>query len=106
MPAQEARRSYSSDPNAYPTSGTKPFIKNQWFKDVVESQEPFLANHPGEMGDQFPDLEIIKKLGCGSIVNVPIVKSGQTVAVINILHEEGYFTDQRFCQAIALAELL
>ena len=106
QPAQLARRSYSSNPTTYPTSGTKPILKTQWFKDVVESQKPFLANSPDQMGDQFPDLDIIESLGCGSIVNVPVVKSGKTVAVINILHETGYFTDQRFKEALALAKFL
>jgi hypothetical protein len=101
-----ARRSYSSDQDTYPTTGTKPIIINQWFQDVIEAQKPFVANHPDQMGDQFPDLDVIQRIGCGSIVNVPIVKNGKTIAVINILHKEGYFTPSRYAAACALASLL
>ena len=103
---QVARRAYSSNHKVYPTSGTKPIVRTQWFKDVVEGQKPFLANYPEQMGDQFPDLEFIKTLGCGAIVNVPVIKNGKTVAVINILHEGGYFTPERYAQALQLAKLL
>jgi len=101
-----ARRAYSSNPDAYPTSGTKPIVKNDWFEKVVVQQTPFLANAPEQMGDQFPDLSLITSLGCGSIVNVPVIRDGNAVAVINILHAAGFFTPERFEQACALAELV
>jgi len=101
-----ARRSFSSNQQIYPTSGTKPIVRTQWYEDVVEGQQPFLANHADQMGDQFPDLDIIKSIGCGSIVNVPVVRNGQTVAVINILHEEGFFTQERYDEACALAAIM
>ncbi len=101
-----ARRAYSSNQSAYPTSGTKPITKNDWFEKVVVQQNPFLANVPEQMGDQFPDLSLITSLGCGSIVNVPVVKDGETVAVINILHTTGFFTPERFQAACELANLV
>ncbi len=101
-----ARRAYSSNQQAYPTSGTKPITTNDWFEKVVVRQKPFLANAPEQMGDQFPDLGLITSLGCGSIVNVPVVKDGETVAVINILHATGFFTPERFQAACELANLV
>jgi len=100
-----AKRAYSSKPDAYPTSGTKPIIHNDWFEKVVVQQKPFLANAPDQMGDQFPDLDLITSLGCGAIVNVPVVQNGKTILVINILHETGFFTPENFQAACALAEL-
>ncbi|MGJ8530293.1 hypothetical protein [Maritalea sp.] len=106
-----ARRSFSSNQTVYPSGGKmpgeyKPMIQNQWYQDVVVDQRPYLANRTSEMGDQFPDLSVIESLGCGSIVNVPVVKDGKTVSVINILHEEGYFTPKRYEAACALAQTL
>lgn len=106
-----ARRSYSSNETIYPSGGNlpgeyKPMTPNQWYQDVVVGQQPFLANKASEMGDQFPDLSIIEGLGCGSIVNVPVVKDGKTVSVINILHEEDHFTPERYKAACELAQKL
>jgi hypothetical protein len=101
-----ASRSFTTNEDAYPTSGTKPIIETDWFEKVVINQKAFLANHPDDMGDQFPDLDVIKSLGCGSIANVPVIRNRQTVAVINVLHKAGYFSPKRFEQACALAEFL
>lgn len=87
-----AKRIFSSHNDAFPVSGEKPIMRNDWFKQVVENKTLFCANQPEQMGDQFPDIDLIKALGCGSVLNVPIIISGKTVAVANILHRAGFFT--------------
>ncbi len=106
-----ARRSFSSNQTVYPSGGNlpgeyKPMTRNQWYEDVVVGQRPYVANKLSEMGEQFPDLAVIESIGCGSIVNVPVVRDGKTVSVINILHEEGYFIPERYAAACALAQIL
>ncbi len=95
MAAGVARRNYSSDPVSYPTSGTKPVQHNSWFEIVHGQGECFVANTLAEIAEVFPDHVVIGGLGCGSVVNLPIVLGGSLVATMNILHEEHYYTEAR-----------
>ncbi|SDL52905.1 GAF domain-containing protein [Aliiruegeria lutimaris] len=95
MAAGLARRNYTNDPVSYPTSGTKPIQHNSWFEIVHGRGECFVANTLVEIADVFPDHAVIGGLGCGSVVNLPIVLGGSLVATMNILHEEHHYTDAR-----------
>lgn len=100
MPALLARRSYTSDPANYPASGTKEITMNRWFDHVHRKGETFVANTLAEIATVFPDAELIGRLGCGSVVNLPVIQNGQLVATMNILHAEHYYTPERamFCK--------
>ena len=92
-----ANRAFSSDNEKYPVSGTKPIEMNSWF-DVIHTQgKTFTANTLIEISTVFPDHELIGSLGCGSVVNLPVVFSGELVATINLLHEENYYSSERVC---------
>ena len=95
MQAMLARRAYTDDPVNYPTSGTKPIVIDRWFEQVHGRHESFVANTLAEIDTVFPDAELIGRLGCGSVVNLPIILGGTMVATVNILHEEGYYTPER-----------
>jgi len=95
MKTELARRAYTSDPENYPTSGTKPITRNSWFAIVHDLHECFVANTIDDIAAVFPDYELINSLGCQSVVNLPIVISGTLAATVNILHEEGYYTEER-----------
>ena len=95
MDAMLARRAYTSDPENYPCSGTKPVEMNAWFEVVHGRREMFVANTLAEIAQVFPDHELIGSLGCGSVVNLPIVLGGQLVATMNILHREHHYTPAR-----------
>ena len=90
-----ARRDFSSDPIAYPTSGTKPITLDRWFDVVHRQQKIFVANTINEIADVFPDYEKIRSLGCSSVVNLPVIIEDELVATINFLHEEHYYTPER-----------
>ncbi|MGR3762199.1 GAF domain-containing protein (plasmid) [Roseobacteraceae bacterium NS-SX3] len=100
MQAMLARRAYTDDPQNYPVSGTKPVEMNSWFDIVHGRHETFAANTLADIAKVFPDAELIGRLGCGSVVNLPVLLGGDLVATVNILHEEGYYTPRR----VALAE--
>ena len=95
MGAMLARRAYTSDPEAYPTSGTKPVEMNAWFEVVHGRHECFVANTLAEIAEVFPDHELIGSLGCGSVVNLPVILRGELVATVNALHEEGHYGPER-----------
>jgi len=99
MEAMLARRAYTDDAENYPTSGTKPITINSWFEQVHGRKETFVANTLDDIAKVFPDSELIGKLGCGSVINLPILIEGELVATVNMLHEEGYYTPERVAQA-------
>lgn len=98
----EASRLHSSDPAAYPVSGRKPIVPNRWTATVLDARQAFVANTIEEIATVFPDHELIASLGCGSVVNVPVVVGGAVIGTANILHEADWFTAERVAAAMAL----
>jgi hypothetical protein len=92
---QEACRAYSSHPEEYPVSGIKPVRFDAWFDVVHRQQRMFIANTIQEIAAMFPDHEKIWSMGCGSVVNVPVIVDGALAATINILHAEHHYTRER-----------
>ena len=90
-----ARRAYSSHPIDYPVSGTKPIRYDSWFEIVHKQHKPFVANTIADIAKVFPDHEKIWSLGCGSVVNLPVLIGGQLAATVNMLHEEYYYSPAR-----------
>ncbi len=90
-----ARRAYSSHPVDYPVSGTKPIHYDSWFEIVHKQHKLFVANTIADIAKVFPDHEKIWSLGCGSVVNLPVIIEGQLAATINMLHEEHYYNPAR-----------
>jgi hypothetical protein len=98
MPKRLARRAYSNMPLDYPVSGTKPITIDHWFDVVHHQKKIFVANTITEIAQVFPDHEKIWALGCGSVVNLPVIIDGEMVATINMLHEEHYYSPERVKQ--------
>jgi hypothetical protein len=90
-----ARRAYTSDPENYPASGTKPVEMNRWFEMVHGRREIFVANTLIEIARVFPDHALIGSLGCGSVVNLPIVLGDQLAGTMNALDREHHYTPER-----------
>lgn len=97
-----ARRSYSNMPEAYPVSGEKPTDPNRWTEVVHDRGETFVANTIEEIAEVFPDHELIRSLGCESVLNLPIILGGEVLGTMNCLDVAGYFTPEK----IAAAETL
>lgn len=95
MKAELSRRAYSSDPASYPVSGTKPIRYDSWFDIVHKQRDYFIANTLDDISKVFPDYELIGSLGCGSVVNMPVILGGELVGTLNLLHEEQYYTPER-----------
>ena len=95
MVHEMARRAYSSHPVDYPVSGTKPIHYDSWFEIVHKQHRLFVANTIADIAKVFPDHEKIWSLGCGSVVNLPVIIDGQLAATINMLHEEHHYNPAR-----------
>lgn len=97
-----AQRIYSNMPDAYPVSGTKPANETDWSRQVIVEKRTFVANDIEAIADVFDDYELIRSLGCESVINVPIVVGGDVLGTINCLHEAGFYTPERVAAAEAL----
>ena len=93
-----ARRVFSDHPAAYPVSGAKPIRRDSWFDIVHGQRRSFVANTLDDIAKVFPDFELIGSLGCGSVLNLPVVLEGELAATINLLHGEHYYTVERVAE--------
>lgn len=96
-----ARRVYTSHPDEYPVSGTKPILRDSWSEMVLDRKETFVANAPGDYAAFFPDHALIAALGCGAAVNVPVLHDRTVVATVNFLAPAGHFTPARVARLAA-----
>jgi hypothetical protein len=99
-----AGRVHTSDPVNYAVSGTKPINRTYWFDIIHVERRPFVANTIADISKVFPDHETIRSLGCGSVINLPVVIADELAGTVNLLHEEHYYTPERL-QAAGLLSL-
>lgn len=99
-----ACRTYSSHPEDYPVTGTKPMKSNPWFEQVIGRGESFVANETAGFSPFFADHALINALGCESAMNIPVSDGEQVVGTVNILDEAGHFTPDRVAALQALVD--
>jgi hypothetical protein len=90
-----SRCAYTSDPVNHSTSDTKPINYGPWFDTVHTGREYFVANTIEAIAEVLFDHELINKLGCQSIVNMPVIIGGTLIAVVNMLNVAGHYTPER-----------
>lgn len=100
--ARQSRRLYSNMPDAYPVSGTKPTNETDWARVVLRDKRIFVANDIATIAEVFPDHELIRSLGCESVINVPVVVGDQVIGTINCLHEAHFYTPDKVAASEAL----
>ena len=66
-----------------------------WSRTVIEERKTFVANSIEAIAEVFPDHELIRSLGCGSVVNLPVVFNGMVIGVANALDAFGHYTPER-----------
>ena len=91
----EASRIYSSMPDVYPVFGRKPIPEGAWFNTVIRNGQIFRAQNIREIAAVFPDHEKIASLGCGAILNIPVVAGGKLLGCINCLDVESAYGDNK-----------
>ena len=102
----EAERRYSNQPVAYPVSGRKSMGDTPWFRTVVQAKKPWLGRTMDDIRWAFFDHELIASLGCGSCMNLLVIHDGVLLGTINMLHEEGYYSEADLAVASPFAQLL
>ena len=102
LAASKSRRIYTNQPAVYPVSGLKDITPNAWTAQVLDARKTFVANTLEEIATVFPDHPIIRSLGCGSVVNMPVFLAGKFLGTLNILHQPGHYTPERVARLHAL----
>ena len=85
-------RLHSSNPDAYPVGGRKSLSRDidpEWTRTCIESRRVFLGLTPADVRRIFADHELIARLGCGAIANVPVVDGDTVLGTLCILTPEG-----------------
>lgn len=104
--AQESRRYYSSQPQAYPVGGRKPIrADHPWMQQVMPRGEPWIGKDHADIQRAFPDHALIRSLGCESVLNVPVRWAGRTIGTINLLHQAGRYRPKDAATARLFAAL-
>jgi hypothetical protein len=99
-------RVYSSAPSAYPVAGEKVMPRDApWIVQVVVRRRPYLGIDPAAVAAVFSDHALIKSLGCGAVVNLPVVDGDRTLGVLNLLDSEGAYDAGSVAAALPLAQL-
>ncbi|KGM34726.1 hypothetical protein P409_08630 [Inquilinus limosus MP06] len=101
----EAERVYTNDA-AYPVTGRKPMQENRWSAQVIGRREVFLARTLAEIAEVFPDHELIGSLGCGAVLNFPVLYDGKVLGTVNVLDAEGRYDEAAAERGRWLAPLL
>lgn len=94
---RQMERIYSSHPDDYPVGGRKDVsndVAADWLQACLVSQQPFFGPTRADVERVFKDANLISRLGCGSVINAPVLRAGATVAVLNVLDAEGAYTVQ------------
>jgi GAF domain-containing protein len=96
------RRLFTSHPADYPVGGEKTVeISPGWLGTVIEDKEPFMAADLNALREVFADSGLIQRLGCGAVINVPVLDDGRNVVgVLAMLDAEGRYTQQSLETAV------
>lgn len=102
MPLMQVRRVYSSHPDVYPVLGTKPIVLDPWFEAMRTERRITAINTAAGMEGEFPDLELIRSLGCNASLSVPVMVGGELIGTINALDAEGRYGPDAVARAADL----
>ncbi|SEF82157.1 GAF domain-containing protein [Nonomuraea solani] len=99
------RRVHSSHPAEYPVGGEKTVeVAQGWLTRCIEGRQPYFGPDKAAVREIFADHELIESLGCGSIINVPVLgDDGEVLGVLNILDAEGGYDEKSVTAAQTIA---
>ncbi|MGG5808530.1 GAF domain-containing protein [Falsiroseomonas sp. CW058] len=103
--ANESQRYYSNMPKEYPVGGRKPINQTHWFQRVLGAGQCYIGRSYADIQDVFFDHELIRSLGCESVLNVPVRWDGRSLGTINLLHHANYYTESDVAVAETFAAL-
>lgn len=101
----ESERVHTNHPEAYPVGGRKALNPTFWTDHVLREQKAYIGRSYDDVRAVFFDHELIRSLGCESVLNLPVVLGGRTLGTINLLHEAGWYEDAHIAVGSVFAAL-
>ena len=99
-------RIYTSNPKDYPLQGKKDVIRNFWQVQVLEKGNVYIGYNSQDIKNSFSDFDLIEKLGCSSVLIIP-VKSGDNIkGSVNLLNEESWYSNNHVKIAQSLVSVI
>lgn len=89
----ESIRVYANLEDEYPLGGRKKIISQSWANHVIREGKPFIGNDAHDLRQVFSDHELIRSLGCESVLNMPVRWQGRTIGTLNLLHTVNWYKD-------------
>jgi len=86
-------RIYTSNPREYSLQGKKDVIRNFWQVQVLEMGVEFIGYNSQDIKNSFSDFDLIEKLGCRSVMIIPVKSGDNIMGSVNLLHEESWYSD-------------
>jgi hypothetical protein len=77
----------------YPVGGRKPPNNTVWAQRLMVERVCYRANDFEGIKAAFFDHELIRSLGCESVLNIPVAWQGETLGTINLLHQAGWYLE-------------
>ena len=99
-------RIYTSNPREYPLQGKKDVIRNFWQVQVLEKGIAYIGYNSQDIKNSFSDFDLIKKLGCSSVLIIPVKSGGNIKGSVNLLHEESWYSNSHVKIAQSLVSVI
>lgn len=100
-------RAHTSHPDRYPVGGEKSAeVAADWLAQCIVRQQPFFGPDAESVRQVFADHALIAELGCGSVINVPVIGAGgTTLGTLALLDAEHAYGPAQVDRAVELAAL-
>ena len=99
-------RIYSSNPKDYPLQGKKDVIRNFWQVQVLEKGNVCIGYNSQDIKNSFSDFDLIEKLGCSSVLIIPVKSEDNIKGSVNLLHEDSWYSDNDVKGAQKIVQLI
>ncbi|MDI2027078.1 GAF domain-containing protein [Saccharopolyspora sp. TS4A08] len=99
-------RAHSSHPEQYPVGGEKSVeVAADWLERCIVAREPYFGPDEASVREVFADHRLIAELGCGSVINAPVVGPSGALGVLNLLDAPGAYQRSQVPRVEELASL-
>ncbi len=88
-------RVFSTNLDQYPLGAADPIEDSLWFRRLFSDGEAIIANDAEAIEAWLPGFDAYVEQGYGSLANIPIIVSGTTIGLLNLMDETGHFTAER-----------
>lgn len=89
------RRVATNRPVEYPVGAEKSLeVSGGWLDAVIRDRRTFFGATDAEVAAVFADVDLIRSLGCGAVINAPIVEDGAVLGTLAILDAEGAYDER------------